>query len=168
LTQPPLDTALKDFVFRIEPPLFQQVLIKRVQLALNELGGKQTEKLHFTLSNGITVEYPRAEQAFYLTSIVKSLFDHDRFVRRMIVGLSGRNIRRALEIFLEFCNSGHISEEQIFKIRQSEGKHSLPLHQVATVLLRMNRRFYDSDCSYIKNIFGARMEDPLPGFFVDI
>lgn len=163
--QPPLDTALKDFVFRIEPPLFQQVLIKRVQLALKDLGGKQSEKLRFTLPNGITVEYPRAEQAFYLTSIVKSLFEHDRFVRRMIVGLSGRNIRRALEIFLEFCNSGHISEKEIFKIRQSEGNYSLPFHRVATVLLRMNRRFYDSDHSYIKNIFGASNDDPLPVFF---
>ncbi|CAE6858119.1 hypothetical protein R69658_07489 [Paraburkholderia aspalathi] len=35
---PPLDTALKDFVFRIEPPLFHQVLTTRVQLALNLFG----------------------------------------------------------------------------------------------------------------------------------
>jgi hypothetical protein len=163
--QPPLDTALKDLVFRIEPPLFQQVLIKRVQFALKSLAGKGNEKLHFSLPNGITVEYPRSDQAYYLTSIVKSLFEHDRFVRRMIVGLSGRNIRRALEIFLEFCNSGYIGEDQIFKIRQSEGNYVLPLHQVATVLLRMNRRFYDSDHSYIKNMFAVRKDDPLPGYF---
>jgi len=97
--QPPLDTALKDLVFRIEPPPFQQVLIRRVQFALKELGANGSENLSFTLPNGFRVEYHKSEQAFYLTSIVKSLFEHDRFARRMIVGLSGRNMRRALEIF---------------------------------------------------------------------
>lgn len=163
--QPPLDTALKDMVFRIEPPLFQNVLLSRVKLAMSELNKSSTEKLYFSLPNGITVEYPRSDQAYYLTSIVKSLFEHDRFVRRMIVGLSGRNMRDALEIFLEFCNSAHIGADQIFKIRQSEGRHTLPLHQVATVLMRMNRRFYDSDHSYVKNLFSANREDARPSFF---
>ncbi|MDH5834226.1 type I restriction endonuclease [Luteimonas kalidii] len=163
--QPPLDTALKDLVFRIEPPLFQHVLMKRVQLALKQLSTGSGSKLQFYLPNGFQVEYPPSEQAFYLTSVIKSLFEHDRFARRMIVGLSGRNMRRALEIFLEFCNSGYIGEDQIFKIRQSEGNYVIPLHQVATVLLRMNRRFYDSDFSYIKNIFAANIHDPLPAYF---
>jgi hypothetical protein len=163
--QPPLDTALKDLVFRIEPPMFQHVLMKRVSLALKTINAETEEKLHFELPNGFRVEYPRHDQAFYLTSIVKSLFEHDRFARRMIVGLSGRNMRRALEIFLEFCNSGHIGEDQIFQIRQSEGQYILPFYQVATVLLRMNRRFYDGDHSYIKNIFGANRDDSLPSYF---
>lgn len=164
-SQPPLDTALKDMVFRIEPPLFQHVLINRVKLAMKEMNRTSGAKLHFSLPNGMTVEYPQSDQAYYLTSIVKSLFEHDRFVRRMIVGLSGRNMRAALEIFLEFCNSAHIGEDQIFKIRQSEGKHTLPLHQVATVLMRMNRRFYDGDHSYVKNLFAANRDDARPSFF---
>ncbi|HEY4081854.1 MAG TPA: type I restriction endonuclease [Burkholderiaceae bacterium] len=164
-SQPPLDTALKDMVFRIEPPLFQNVLVTRVQLAMNELNRNSSEKLHFSLPNGINVEYPRSDQAYYLTSIVTSLFEHDRFVRRMIVGLSGRNMRDALEIFLEFCNSAHIGEDQIFKIRQSEGRYTIPFHQVATVLMRMNRRFYDSDHSYVKNLFSSNREDARPSFF---
>ncbi|HEY8327852.1 MAG TPA: type I restriction endonuclease [Rhodanobacter sp.] len=163
--QPPLDTALKDMVFRIEPPLFQQVLVKRIQLALLELSSDSAEKLHYSLPNGFNVEYPKSEQAFYLLSILKSLFEHDRFARRLIVGLAGRNMRRALEIFLEFCKSGYIGDDQIFKIRQSEGAHVLPFHQVATVILRMNRRFYDSDHSYIKNLFAANDKDGSPGFF---
>jgi hypothetical protein len=163
--EPPLDTVLKDMVFRIEPPLFQHVLMRRVQLALKDLSSGGGEKLHFGLPNGFQVEYPRSDQAFFLTSILKSLFEHDRFARRMIVGLAGRNMRKAMEIFIEFCKSGYIGEDQIFKIRQSEGNYALPLDQVATVLLRMNRRFYDSDHSYLKNIFSASQDDALPAFF---
>jgi hypothetical protein len=162
---PPLDTVLKDMVFRIEPPLFQHVLMRRVQLALHELGGEGGEKLSYGLPNGFHVDYPKSEQGYYLTSIIKSLFEHDRFARRMIVGLSGRNIRKALELFLEFCNSGYIGEDQIFKIRQAEGKYALPLSQVATVLIRMNRRYYDSGESYIKNLFLAEERDVYPAYF---
>ncbi|MGA9565327.1 MAG: hypothetical protein WBS19_07380 [Candidatus Korobacteraceae bacterium] len=32
--KPALDTALKDLVFRLEPPMFHHVLVSRVQIAL--------------------------------------------------------------------------------------------------------------------------------------
>ena len=112
--QPPLDTALKDLVFRIEPPLFQQVLTKRVQYALWTLEAEGSEKLSFELPNGFHVDYPKSDQAYYLTSMLSSLFEHDRFARRMIVGLSGRNMRRALEMFLEICSSAHIGRIRYF------------------------------------------------------
>lgn len=163
--RPPLDTAMKDLVFRIEPPLFQNVLVSRVQLALNELTKASEKTYRYELPNGFHVEYASTDQAFYLTSILSSIFEHDRHIRRMITGLAGRNLRRALEIFLEFCTSGHIGEDQIFKIRQSEGRHTLPIFLVTQVLLRLNRRFYDSDHSYIKNLFDANRLDPHPVFF---
>ena len=162
---PPLDTVLKDMVFRIEPPLFQYVLTKRINLALRHLNDERNEKLQYKLPNGYRVDYPKSEQAYYLISIIKSLFEHDRFARRLIVGLAGRNIRKALEIFLEFCNSGYIGEDHIFKIRQSEGQYILPFHLVATALLRMNRRYYDGDHSYVKNIFDAKNQDEKPSYF---
>lgn len=162
---PPLDTVLKDMVFRIEPPLFQTVLMNRIKLALKEMGEESSAKLKFSLPNGFTVEYPKSDQAYYLTSIVKSLFENDMFARRVIVGLASRNMRLALEIFLEFCNSGYIGEDQIFKIRQSEGRYALPFHQIANVLLRMNRRYYDSEHSYIKNLFSSSTEDKYPTYF---
>uniref|UniRef100_UPI0035C6ADA7 S1 RNA-binding domain-containing protein n=1 Tax=Serratia quinivorans TaxID=137545 RepID=UPI0035C6ADA7 len=164
--RPPLDTALKDMVFRIEPPLFQSVLQTRVQLVLNKISKLNgSNALSYALPNGFHVEYSKNEQSFYLTSIVQSIFVHDAQIRRMIVGLSGRNIRRALEIFLEFCTSGHITEDEFLKIRQHEGKYALPLHIVTRVLLRLNRRFYDSDNSYLKNIFSTAKDDEKINYF---
>lgn len=55
----PLDTALKDLVFRIEPPFFQQVLMRRLQLALAEVSKGSASKFKFNLPNGYTVEYIR-------------------------------------------------------------------------------------------------------------
>ena len=163
--RPPLDTALKDLVFRIEPPLFHQVLVSRVQIALNEINKSGGKTFRYELPNGFHVEYPQTDKAYYLTSIVHAIFEHDRQIRRIIIGLSGRNIRRALEMFLEFCTSGHITEDYIFKIRQARGNFLLPLHLVERVLLRMNRRFYDSDRSYVKNLLAIDSKDPRPNHF---
>jgi hypothetical protein len=164
--RPPLDTALKDLVFRIEPPLFQNVLHKRIQLALKHLLAEGNRQLTYELPNGFRVEYGSNEISYYLTSIVKSIFEHDRYVRRLITGLAGRNIRRALEIFIEFCTSGHIGEDQILKIKHAQGAHSIPLEVVTRVLLRTKRRLYDSDHSYVLNIFGANWNDEDPNHFV--
>jgi predicted RNA-binding protein with RPS1 domain len=83
----------------------------------------------------------------------------------MIVGLAGRDIRRAMEIFLDFCKSGHITEDEIFKICQAEGEYPIPFHIVARVLMRMNRRFYDGNASYVKNIFHCDPNDSKPFYF---
>lgn len=161
--EPPLDTAIKDLTFRIEPPLFQKVLSRRIDLALKEIKGDR--KHSYNLPNGMRVEYPASEQAYYLSTILRSVFEYDAFIRRLIVGLAGRDIRRAMEIFLEFCTSGHIGEDQILRIMQSEGKYTLPYDIVSRVLLRLNRRFYHGDHSFVKNIFSCNLDDPRPNYF---
>ena len=165
---PPLDTALKGLVFRIEPPRFTEVLQARVKLALQEMQatGSSGNTLSYVLPNGIRVSYPASDQAFYLASILNSLYAHDRFVRRIMTGLAGRDVRRALEIFLGFCMSGHIGEDEIYKIRFFKGKYALPLSVVARVLLRVHRRYYDGDKAYIKNLVQCDPSDPLPDHFV--
>jgi len=166
--EPPLDTALKQFVFRIEPPQFSDVLQARVRLVLDEIAqyASSDSTLSYHLPNGIKVTYPTEDQAIYLASILRSLYAHDRFVRQVMTGIAGRDVRRALEIFLDFCMSGHIGEDEIYKIRFFEGQHVLSISVVARVLLRMHRRFYDGTRSYLKNIVQCDPEDPLPDNFV--
>ena len=164
--EPPLDTALKDLVFRIEPPGFQEVLVARIKLALKEMQEKSNQKvLEYQLPNKMRVTFPAEKLAYFLTSILKSLFEHDKYLRRMIVGLAGRDLRRAMEIFLDFCKSGHITESEIFKICQAEGNYRIPFDIVSRVLMRMNRRFYNSDNSYVKNVFYSNPDDPKPFHF---
>ncbi|MEO8919205.1 MAG: RNA-binding protein [Polyangiaceae bacterium] len=163
--EPPLDTALKDLVLRIEPPLFHRVLQGRVRLALKELDvGKGRRQ--FDLPNGIRVDYPASDMGMYLACILRSLFEYDTFLRRILSSLAGRDVRKALELFLDFCSSGHIGADEILKIRAHEGEHVLPFHVVANVLLRMDRRFYDGTRSHLLNVFQCSPEDPLPDHFV--
>lgn len=161
--EPPLDTVIKDFVFRIDPPLLREVISARLKYALREMTVNKT-KFSFVLPNGMSVEYPHTDQGYYLASIVRSLFDSTYF-SRLITGLAGRDIRKGLEIFLDFCKSGHINEAEIFKIRQSKGEHILQNHLISRVILRGNRRFYSDANSLVRNLFHSHPEDLQPNPF---
>jgi energy-coupling factor transporter ATP-binding protein EcfA2 len=160
--EPPLDTVIKDLVFRIDAPLFMDVLYKRVKLALYEMKIEKDEYLSYDLPNGFRVEYPQSEQAYYLACIIKSLFQNDVLFRRIVSGIAGTDIRRGLEIFLDFCKSGHIQESEILKIRQAKGDYVLPKHIVTRVLFRGNRRYYHDANSAVKNLFASYPDDLQP------
>ena len=165
--EPPLDTALKDLVFRIEPPMFHRVLQNRVRLVLSELDLDKGRR-QFQVPNGIRVDYPASEFGMYLACILRTLFEYDTFLRRVLSSLAGRDVRKALELFLDFCSSGHIGADEILKIRANEGEHLLPFHVVANVLLRMDRRFYDGTRSHLLNLFQCSPQDALPDHFARI
>lgn len=164
--EPPLDTVIKDLVFRIDPPLLEKVIYARLNFALREITA-QKEKFSYSLLNGMRVECSRDEVARYLKSIISSLFQ-DQLFKRVISGLAGRNIRRGLEILLDFCKSGHIESDEILKIRTSDGDHKLPNHLISTILLKGKRKYYSDSESNIKNLFSSDDSDSLPDPFVRI
>jgi hypothetical protein len=71
-----------------------------------------------------------------------------------------------MEIFLEFCRSGHIGAAEYLKIKTLQGNYSLPYQVVTRVLLRRNRRFYNGDTSFLKNLFQCVPEDARPDVFI--
>lgn len=164
--EPPLDTVIKDLVFRIEPPLLQKVIYSRLQYALREIG-KNQEKFSYYVPNNARVECPRNEVGVYIKCIVTSLFQ-DNYFRRVITGLAGSNIRKGLEIFLDFCKSGHIEDDLIFKIRHSNGDFKIPHHVISRILLKGNRKYYYNKESHIKNLFYSNKNDSFPNPYIRI
>lgn len=160
---PPLDTVVKDYVFRIDPPLLEQVIYKRLEYASREVL-QSTSTFHYHLRNGSRVECRREEVINYFGSITHTLFQNN-FFKRLIVGLSERDIRRGIEIVLDFCKSGHILEENIFRMRMSN-TFSLPNHLVIRILLRNKRRYYKDSASRVKSVFFSDVQDILPDPFV--
>ncbi len=164
--EPPLDTVIKDLVFRIDPPLLDRVIQARINFALREIE-VQKAKFAYTLANGMRVECLRTEVASYLKTITASLFQ-DQLFRRIISGLAGRNIRKGLEILLDFCKSGYITSDEILKVRTQGGDHRLPSHVVAKILLKGRRKYYGDADAIIKNLFSSYGDDDLPDPFIRI
>lgn len=164
--EPPLDTVIKDLVFRIDPPLLINVIQSRIEFALREIDMIQADFVYY-LPNGAKVVCKRAEIGNYLRSILHTLFQND-FFKKLLIGLTGRNIRKGLEIFLDFCKSGHLKEDVIFKMRTASPAYQIPNHLISRVVLRGKRLFYDESSSHIKNTFSSNPDDSIPDPFIRI
>lgn len=168
-TDPPLDTAIKDMVFRIDAPSFTRILQRRLNLVAQAVKAESNAKtFSFHLPNDMEVHYPKNEIGYYLAGIHRSLYEHDRLIRRLIVGLAGKDIRLAMEIFLEFCKSGHIGAGDVWKMKTNRGEGGLPRHVVTRVLLRRSNRYYDGETSFLKNLFQCEPQDSFPDSFVRV
>ncbi|WP_085248435.1 type I restriction enzyme HsdR N-terminal domain-containing protein [Gilliamella mensalis] len=162
--QKPLDTAIKQYSFRIDAPKFQTVLTRRVQMALelifdsNSVNSKNSD---FILKNSMHVKFdPNSDGSVYLLCMLNSVLNNENSIRRLLTGLSGGNIRIALEMFLNFCSSGHIPNEEIVKIRKfNNSSYTMPEHVAIRALMRGNHRYYISKYSKIKNLLDAQITD---------
>lgn len=161
---PPLDTVIKDLVFRIEPPLLEKVLSARMGYLLRSVESNSSQ-FRFSSENGIIVSCDRGEVANFMRCVITTLFQDQHF-KSIIKGLAGRNVRKGLEVVLDFCKSGHIDASEILRMRLSNGEHRLPRHLVYRVLLKGNRRYFSDEKSRLMNLFYSDGRDELPDPFV--
>lgn len=161
----PLDTVIKDLIFKIHPPSLEQVLLERIAY-ISKLNNDNKDGFYY-LSNGIKVKYPSKDEEKFLKSILNSLFSN-QFFKTLISGFAGRNIRNGIEIFLDFCKSGHINEAEITKMINSEGNHRIPNHLISKVFIRGNRVYYTDEKSRVKNLFHTNPRDSFKDPFIRI
>lgn len=156
-SKPPLDAFLNPFTFRITSPRFINVVKKRLELAIEFLNGKTAKRLSYKLPNGTTIEYPASNLGQYLLAIYLALFNQRRQVRLVLEALSGKDIRRALEMFIDILTSGYLSDRDIFNMTVGD-KTDLPEWLVLRVLMRTKYRYYAPPHGYIFNIFTIQDE----------
>ena len=161
----PLDTVIKDLIFKINPPSLEQVLKVRIEY-ISTLNNSNKDGFYH-LGNGIKVKYPSKDEVTYLHSILNSLFEN-QFFKTLISGFAGRNIRNGIEIFLDFCKSGHINESEIIKMLKSSGEYQLPNHLISKVFIRGNRVYYSDEKSRVKNLFHSHPNDSFKDPFIRV
>lgn len=158
----PLDTVIKDLTFRITPASLEKVIYTRIKYAARL--SKSNATRYYTLKNNIKVSYPADEELYYLKSVLASLFQNN-FFKKLLIGLAGSDLRKGIEIFTDFIKSGHITEVDILKMKQTKGEHKLSNHIVSKVFLRGNRVYYNDESSKIKNLFYSDPSDTIPNPF---
>jgi hypothetical protein len=165
--QPPLDAFLKPFAFRITAPSFVTVARKRLELAIEHLTKNAEKTQTFTLASGAVVTYPTDNLGRYLMAIYISIFHPRRSIRVILEALSGRNIRRALEMFAEILMSGYLPDWLLFSI--SEGRtRTIAEWQIIRVLMRTNYRYFASEHGYVTNLFDIPEEGKTANNFLMI
>jgi hypothetical protein len=163
--KPPLDTFRTGVVFHIAPPRFLDVVKRRLELSLDYLAQHTAQTLEYSLSNGMRIRYPNTMLGEFLKSIYLELFDRKQNVSRVLQGLAGRDIRKALDMFVSVLNSGHLAEEQITSTAKG-GSIDIPEYRVLKILMRTEYRFFHDKSGFIANIFHSEPEWVQPNNFL--
>lgn len=161
-SEPPLDTVVRDLVFRIDPPDLLRVLQARLDYIT-----RITEQSSNTyiLENGMRVAVKRSELIEYFKYIIVAI-RKDRWVANLFYRLADKNTRNGIQIFEDFCKSGHMKEKDILAMRVLGDDAQIPAYRFENVLLRKNRRFYNGDESNFVNLFASDYNDDFPDPFV--
>jgi len=160
--EPPLDTYKTGQIFHISPPRFIDVVKKRLELSLEYLEQQAPEKVKFVTNAGATVSYPKKRAGEFLRGIYVELFQKPNNVSRILEALAGRNVRRALDMFMTIITSGHIPEDVIASVVQGTGFRSFPEYRILRALMRQDYRFFSENSGFVTNIFqcGTRWRRP--------
>ena len=162
--QPPIDTVVKDLIFRIDPADLLKVLQARFEY-ICRLSDTQNEEYIF--ENGIRVPIKKGEQIIYFKAIL-NMIRNNRWTKTIFYNLSNGNIREAIQLFEDFCKSGHILAEDIFAIKALDGNYNFPSFKLLNALIRKNRKYYNEEFSNFTNLFYSDNNDDLPDPFIRI
>ena len=162
--EPPLDTVVKDLVFRIDPPDLLKVIQARLDYIVRITN--QTEST-YVLKNGINVSIQKKELIEYFKCILMAI-RNNRSAADIFYRLSDRNTRNGIQLFEDFCKSGHVLADDILKIRTMGQDYELPLYKFLNALLRKNRKYYKGEESNFVNLFYSNYNDDMPDPFVRI
>ena len=162
--EPPLDTVVKDLVFRIDPPDLLKVLQARLDYIVRITD--QTDSTYI-LKNGFNVKIKKTELIEYFKCIMVAI-RRNNMASDIFYRLSDRNTRNGIQLFEDFCKSGHILADDIFMMRAVEKEYEMPTYKFLNAMLRKNRRYYNGDESNFVNLFYSDFNDDFPDPFVRI
>jgi hypothetical protein len=149
----PLDTYRTGIIFHINPPGFIDVVKRRLELSLEELGKEAPEEVRYITPSGINVVYPRSKAGDFLRYIYSELFQKNNNVSRMLAALAGRDVRKALDMFMAIITSGHMPEDLIGIVATGSKIRSLPEYLVIKIIMRRDYRYFTDDKGFVSNIF---------------
>lgn len=160
---PPLDTFVRDLVFRIDPPNLLKVLLSRLEYI--ERLNKKNNNIHYTLNNGVRVRINPDELIDYFRQILH-VIGSDRWAKNIFFRLTNGDIRGAIQLFEDLCKSGHINTSEILGMKLLGSEFYLAPHKLMNALLRKNRKYFVESNSNFINIFASNYNDDFPDPFV--
>jgi GTPase SAR1 family protein len=94
-----------------------------------------------------------------LLSVVIYSFERNEDLYTFIDNISAGNIRLAIDIVRNFFGSGHVNTQKILRINGEENRYIISLHEFLRAVIFGDNVYYDSESSYIYNVFDVRYVD---------
>jgi hypothetical protein len=163
---PPLDTYRSGVVFHISPPRFVDVVKRRLELSIEYLTNAADHDRFYELESGLRIRYSNADLGDFLKRLYHAIFDRRRNISRVLEAIAGKDVRKALEIFVAIITSGYLSTLAIASNTLGAGEVSLKEHTILRILMRTNRRFFSKDSGFVQNIFAYDPASEKPDNFL--
>lgn len=151
--QPPLDTFRTGVVFHISPPRFVDVVKRRLDLALEALNAENRKSGTFSLETGMRIKYDADERVLFLKKLYDALFDRNKNIARVLEALAGKDVRKALDMFVSIIISGHLSETTIASNTIGGGTDQLQEFTILKILMRTHYKLASKTSGFVKNLF---------------
>jgi hypothetical protein len=164
--KPPLDTFRTGVVFHISPPRFVDVVKRRLELSMEYLAKEPQDDQYYAIESGLRIRYTHAELEGFLKRLYAALFDRRRNISRVLEALAGKDVRRALAMFVAIIISGHLSTTAIASHTLGSGEVVLKEHVILKILMRRDRRLFSKDSGFIQNIFSYDEASQKPDNFL--
>ena len=149
----PLDAYRTGQIFSVSPPRFIDVVKRRLELSLAALTREAPDVVRYRTSSGATISYPKSRAGEFLKDIYLELFQRPTDVSRVLEALAGRNVRKALDMFMAIITSGHMPEELITVVASGSQIRAFPEYFVVRILMRQDYRFFSDNSGFVVNIF---------------
>jgi hypothetical protein len=164
--KPPLDTYRAGITFHIAPPRFIDVVKRRLELGIEYLANNANEKQEFILDNGARVLLPKGELGNFLKTLYTVIFGRRANVARLLEALAGRDVRKALEMFVAIVTSGHLSTNAIMSTVRGAEAFPINEYHIIRILMRADYRFFSDNNDTITNILHYSNEWSKPDNFL--
>lgn len=162
----PLDTYRSGITFHISPPTFVDVVKRRLELSARYLADNVEERLEYQTSSGIRFTYPKTMIGEFLKEVYVQIFDEHPNASKVIQGLAGRDVRKALEIFEGVLRSGHLSEESITSKVRGGAEFAVSEDVILKTVMRGDYKFFSDHSGFIGNIFHTEETWERPSSFL--
>lgn len=149
----PLDTYKTGQVFHISPPRFVDVVKRRLELSLKALEEEAPKVIKYSTPSGAHISYSKDKAGDFLRAVYLELFQRTSNISRVMEALAGRNVRKALDMFMAIINSGHMPENIIATVASGGQHKKFPEYLILRILMRQDYRFFSDASGFVANIF---------------
>lgn len=149
--EPPLDTFIHSNHFFIRTPRFIDIIRKRLQLSLDNLGAKHEIRASVSGLGNVIISSEKA--ASFLDAIFRHLFlNPQRKISWVAEGLSGKNARSALRLFAQLIYSPHLDERLLIRAGEGEKGWFIPEHLIMNAMMKTDYLFFSEDHGFVSNL----------------
>lgn len=154
--------AYQPRVFTVSPPRADQVIVKRLEFARQQLAafGRLPD-----FPEGLTLD---SDSLLVYIDVLISAFKSNHKLISLVDNLSSGNIRRALDFISTFVGSGYVQTRRILEADRNGRQFVVPIHEFMRAIIYGDHKYYDPQQSAVPNLFKIAYADKKEHFLAPL